>query len=210
MATFLEDEKLDTLTDSVAANVSYAKNIIDSVVKSYTGELDRIMCLIKTDIVDKQDPAPVEVIEKYFLELSNCLYFIGENAEKLGIYDSISKSVAKETFNNYYMDDIIATDEKGKKRTVAELTALAENASVYEQTVSDIYNRAYKTVKVKVSSAENMCNALSKIISRRMGELQLSAAQPATFDTRKVLNENLSTPLNYNPEYYACAEDRSR
>ena len=189
MPTFLEDEKLDTLTDSVAANVSYAKNIIDGVVKSYTGELDRIMCMIKTDIVDKQEPAPVEVIEKYFLELSNCLYFIGENAEKLGIYDSISKSVAKETFNNYYMDDTIATDEKGKKRTVAELTALAENASVYEQTVSDIYNKAYKTVKVKVSSAENMCSALSKIISRRMTELQLSATQPATFETKKILNE---------------------
>lgn len=189
MPTFLEDEKLDTLTDSVAANVSYAKNIIDGVVKSYTGELDRIMCMIKTDIVDKQEPAPVEVVEKYFLELSNCLYFIGENAEKLGIYDSISKSVAKETFNNYYMDDTIAVDEKGKKRTVAELTALAENASVYEQTVSDIYNRAYKTVKVKVSSAENMCSALSKIISRRMTELQLSATQPATFETRKILNE---------------------
>lgn len=189
MPTFLEDEKLDTLTDSVAANVSYAKNIIDGVVKSYTGELDRIMCMIKTDIVDKQEPAPVEVIEKYFLELSNCLYFIGENAEKLGIYDSISKSVAKETFNNYYMDDTIATDEKGKKRTVAELTALAENASVYEQTVSDIYNKAYKTVKVKVSSAENMCSALSKIISRRMTELQLSSNQPATFETRKILNE---------------------
>lgn len=189
MPTFLEDEKLDTLKDSVAANVSYAKNIIDGVVKSYTGELDRIMCMIKTDIVDKQDPAPVEVIEKYFLELSNCLYFIGENAEKLGIYDSISKSVAKETFNNYYMDDTIAVDEKGKKRTVAELTALAENASVYEQTVSDIYNKAYKTVKVKVSSAENMCSALSKIISRRMTELQLSSTQPATFETRKILNE---------------------
>ncbi len=189
MPTFLEDEKLDTLTDSVAANVSYAKNIIDGVVKSYTGELDRIMCMIKTDIVDKQEPAPVEVVEKYFLELSNCLYFIGENAEKLGIYDSISKSVAKETFNNYYMDDTISTDEKGKKRTVAELTALAENASVYEQTVSDIYNKAYKTVKVKVSSAENMCSALSKIISRRMTELQLSATQPATFETKKILNE---------------------
>lgn len=189
MPTFLEDEKLDTLTDSVAANVSYAKNIIDGVVKSYTGELDRIMCMIKTDVVDRTDPAPVEVVEKYFLELSNCLYFIGENAEKLGIYDSISKSVAKETFNNYYMDDAIATDEKGKKRTVAELTALAENASVYEQTVSDIYNKAYKTVKVKVSSAENMCSALSKIISRRMAELQLSATQPATFEARKILNE---------------------
>lgn len=192
MGTFLEDDKLDTLTDSVAANVKHAKDIIDSVVKSYTGELDRIMCMIKTDIVDKTTPAPIEIIEKYFLELSNCLYFIGEESEKLGIYDSISKSVAKETFNNNYMSDELAFDEKGKKKTVAELTALAENASIYEQTVNDIYNKAYKTVKAKVSSAENMCSALNKIMSRRMSELQLSSTVPATFTTnpnKRILNE---------------------
>ena len=192
MGTFLEDDKLDTLTDSVAANVKHAKDIIDSVVKSYTGELDRIMCMIKTDIVDKTTPAPIEIIEKYFLELSNCLYFIGEESEKLGIYDSISKSVAKETFNNNYMSDELAFDEKGKKKTVAELTALAENASIYEQTVNDIYNKAYKTVKAKVSSAENMCSALNKIMSRRMSELQLSSTMPATFTTnpnKQILNE---------------------
>ena len=185
----LDKDKLEKLTDSVSQNVSYADNIICGVVKAYTGELDRIMCMIKTDIVDKDQPATTEVIEKYFLELSNCLYFIGQEAEKLGIYDSISKSVAKETFNNYYMDDTIALDDKGKKRTVAELTALAENASIYEQTVNDIYNKAYKIVKSKVSSAENMCSALSKIMSRRMNEMQLSAMQPATFETRKILNE---------------------
>ena len=192
MGTFLEDDKLDTLTDSVAANVKHARGIIDSVVKSYTGELDRIMCMIKTDIVDKTTPAPIEIIEKYFLELSNCLYFIGEESEKLGIYDSISKSVAKETFNNNYMSDELAFDEKGKKKTVAELTALAENASIYEQTVNDIYNKAYKTVKAKVSSAENMCSALNKIMSRRMSELQLSSTMPATFTTnpnKQILNE---------------------
>ena len=190
MPTFLEDSKLDTIKDSVNENVKHAQDIIENVVKSYTAELDRIMCMIKTDIVERQDPAPIEIIEKYFLELSNCLYFIGENSEKLGIYDSISKSVAKETFNNYYMDDTTSKDEKGKKKTVAELTALAENASIYEQTVNDIYNKAYKTVKAKVSSAENMCNALNKIISRRMSEMQLSTTQPATFETRKILNEN--------------------
>ena len=192
MGTFLEDDKLDTLTDSVAANVKHAKDIIDSVVKSYTGELDSIMCMIKTDIVDRTTPAPIEIIEKYFLELSNCLYFLGEESEKLGIYDSISKSVAKETFNNNYMSDELAFDEKGKKKTVAELTALAENASIYEQTVNDIYNKAYKTVKAKVSSAENMCSALNKIMSRRMSELQLSSTVPATFTTnpnKQILNE---------------------
>ena len=187
--TNLNKEKLEELENQVNENVLYIKDIMEGIVKSYTGELDRIMCMIKTDIVDKDIPASIEVIEKYFLELSNCLYFIGQESEKLGIYDSISKSVAKEVFNTNYMSDEIALDEKGKKRTVAELTALSENASIYEQTINDIYNKAYKIVKTKVSSAESMCGALSKIMSRRMSELQLSSMQPATFTERKILNE---------------------
>lgn len=194
METFLKNfdaDKLEKLDEEVTHNVSYLENIVSGVVKTYTAELDKIMCMIKTDVVDKTTPAPIEVIEKYFLELSNCLYFIGENSEKLGLYDSISKSIAKEAFNNNYMDSNFAIDDKGKKKTVAELTALAENATIYEQTLNDMYNKAYKVVKVKVAAGENMCSALSKILSRRMNELQLSSMQPATFTTtnRQILNE---------------------
>lgn len=168
---------------------SYANEILNKVISSYTQPLDDIMLSIKREIVEKSIPAPVELVEKYFIELSNCLYFISEVAEKLGLYDSISKAVAKEAYNNSYINDEIALDDKGKKRTVAELTALSENATIYEQTVSDIYNKAYKTVKVKVAAGENMCSALSKILSRRMNELQLSSIQPSTFTERKILNE---------------------
>lgn len=192
MANFLDNldkEKLDGMEKSLNENTQYLKDIVDKVVNSYTNDLDIIMSNIKEEVVDRATPAPIELVEKYFLELSNCLYFIGEGSEKLGIYDSISKAIAKEAFNNAYMDDKVALDEKGKKRTVAELTALSENASVYEQMVSDIYNKAYKTVKIKVSAGESMCAALNKIMSRRMSELQLSSIQPSTFTERKILNE---------------------
>jgi len=185
----IDEEKLNEKIKNVEINVDYASKIIDETVSSYTCHLDTILAKIYTDIIEPSEPAPIEVIEKYFLTLSNNLYFVGEKVEKLGIYDSISKSVAKEAFNNFYMSDEISLDEKGKKRTVAELTALSENASIYEQTVNDIYNKVYKIVKAKISSAENMCSALSKILSRRMSEMQLSAMQPATFNERKILNE---------------------
>ena len=192
MANFLDTldkEKLDSMVENVNENVDYLKQIVDNVVSAYTKELDMIMSNIGNEIVDRNTPAPIELVEKYFLELSNCLYFIGEASEKLGIYDSISKAISKEAFNNAYMNDEIALDDKGKKRTVAELTALSENASLYEQMVSDVYNKAYKTVKIKVSAGESMCNALNKIMSRRMSELQLSSIQPSTFTERKILNE---------------------
>lgn len=193
----IECERLDEKIKTVENNVSYASKIIDETVSSYTCHLDTILAKIYNDIIEPSEPAPIEVIEKYFLTLSNNLYFIGEKVEKLGIYDSISKSVAKEAFNNFYMSDEISLDEKGKKRTVAELTALSENASIYEQTVNDIYNKVYKIVKAKISSAENMCGALSKVLSRRMSEMQLSSMQPATFETKKILNESSETNINW-------------
>lgn len=182
---------IDAAGNKVTEASNYAYEILEKVVNSYTSPLDEIMGAIKKEIVDQDIPAPIEAVEKYFIELSNCLYFIGEASEKLGLYDSISKAVAKEAYNNSYISDEIALDDKGKKRTVAELTALSENASIYEQTISDIYNKAYKTVKVKVAAGENMCNALSKILSRRMNEMQLSSVQPSTFTTtsRQILNE---------------------
>lgn len=182
---------IDKTINKVAEASGYANEILDRVVSSYTKPLDEIMTSIKEEVVDQDIPAPIEIVEKYFIELSNCLYFIGEASEKLGLYDSISKAVAKEAYNNSYISDEIALDDKGKKRTVAELTALSENASIYEQTISDIYNKAYKTVKVKVAAGENMCNALSKILSRRMNEMQLSSVQPSTFTAtgRQILNE---------------------
>ena len=190
---FLSDvermSKVDSAIAKVETSTTYANEILEKVVNSYTNSLDVIMKSIKDEIVEQSVPAPIELVEKYFIELSNCLYFISESAEKLGLYDSISKAVAKEAYNNSYTSDEIALDEKGKKRTVAELTALSENATIYEQTVSDIYNKAYKTVKVKVAAGENMCSALSKILSRRMNELQLSSIQPSTFTERKILNE---------------------
>ena len=193
---FNDDKQREKIDESLVAvdNASgYAYEILDKVVSGYTKPLDDIMISIKEEIVDNDIPAPIELVEKYFIELSNCLYFIGESSEKLGLYDSISKAVAKEAYNNSYTNDEIALDDKGKKRTVAELTALSENAVIYEQTVSDIYNKAYKTVKVKVSAGENMCSTLSKIMSRRMSEMQLSSTQPATFNTKKILNESVQT-----------------
>lgn len=193
----IEYEKLNEKIKNVEDNVNYASKIIDETVSSYTCHLDTILAKIYTDIIETSEPAPIEIIEKYFLTLSNNLYFVGEKVEKLGIYDSISKSAAKEAFNNFYMSDEISLDEKGKKRTVAELTALSENASIYEQTVNDIYNKVYKIVKAKISSAENMCGALSKVLSRRMSEMQLSSMQPATFETKKILNESSETNINW-------------
>ena len=103
-----------------------------------------------------------------------------ERAEKLGIYDALTKTAFKETYNKIYLENQSSVGGVGtKKPTVAESTAVAENATVYEATINDLYNRVYKTVKVKLDSANTMLSSISKLISRRMSEIQTSYTPPA-------------------------------
>lgn len=108
-----------------------------------------------------------------------------EKVETLGVYDSISKSKAQEVYNNSYLKYQYDTSGDKKKPTVAELTAMSENDSLYDRTVNELYGRAYKIVKNKIASAESMVSTLSKILSHRIQESQMTSTQTG----RQILNE---------------------
>ena len=172
-------------------NVSLINSMVTQVVSEYSEDLDKVMKNIMSEIIGVELPAIVTV-EKYFVELSGVLYFMCSEVEKLVVYDSLSKLKAQETYNNSYLNSSIPTQTGPgtKKKTVAEITAIAENDSSYDRTVNDIYNRAYKILKSKVSAAETMISTLSKIMNHRMQESQLTTTQMS-----RVLNEDTS-PFN--------------
>lgn len=172
-------------------NVSLINSMVTQVVSEYSEDLDKVMKNIMSEIIGVELPAIVTV-EKYFVELSGVLYFMCSEVEKLGVYDSLSKLKAQETYNNSYLNSSTPTQTGPgtKKKTVAEITAIAENDSSYDRTVNDIYNRAYKILKSKVSAAETMISTLSKIMNHRMQESQLTTTQMS-----RVLNEDTS-PFN--------------
>lgn len=178
--------KINDSLESVSNDVSYIENIINDIVNEYSSNLDEIMDSIYNNIICDDYPA-INTIEKYFMELSNCLYFMCEKSERLGVFDSISKSKAQETYNTKYLEHQHSNDGMvgAKKPTVAESQAVSENASIYDKTVNDLYSRAYKIIKSKVSAAETMVSTLSKILSHRMQESQLVSMQTG----RKILNE---------------------
>ena len=162
-----------------------ALTLIKQVASSYTSELDELMQSIYTDVVSKDQP-PVMMIEKHFLNLSDCLYMMGEKLESLGVYSSMSNASYKEVYNEKYLSIPDTISDSKKKLTVADMTALTENATKYESVTSDIYSKAYKIVKSKVESATTMLSTLSKILSRRMSEMQLNSVAPSG---RQILNE---------------------
>lgn len=185
----LDAEKLNEINASLDKDVAVANEVMMKSVNEYTADLDKIMENIKVEILAVEFPAIV-AIEKYFLELSNCLYFISEKVERMGLYDSISKLNAQEVYNsNYLQHQAIGLAGDGKKPTVKELEAKAESDSIYETTLSDIHSRTYKLIKNKISAAETMVNTLSKLYSHRMQESQMMQERTQ----RQVLNE--STPF---------------
>ena len=172
--------------ESVNVDVKSIENIIDSTVYEYSKDLDIIMDKVYNEVINIEYPA-INTIEKCFLELSNCLYMMCERSEKLGLYDSISKAKAQDTYNRKYLEHQHSTDGSigTKKPTVAESQAVSESAALYDKTVNDLYNKAYKIIKSKVAAAETMVSALSKILSHRMQESQLTFNQTG----RQILNE---------------------
>lgn len=180
----MKTTEVNTRIEQLKSNGSELTLILDSVVSQYTSALDEVMNKIQNEIILDPNPAII-TIEKYFLELSSCLYYMCEKVERLGVYDSLSKSRAQEVYNDSYLR--YQYDDTKKKPTVAELTALSEADALYDKTVNDIYARAYKTVKNKVSSAETMVSTLSKILSHRIEESKLTTVQTS----RQILNEEI-------------------
>lgn len=173
--TMNENDKMyvKATADNAEQNSEYYTEISDSLVTSYSSDLDKLMERMRTDCVDNE---PTDsVLEAYILELSNLLYFVGRNLESVGIKEDLTKLAAKEVYNNSYLGHMDAG--AGKKPTVAELTALSENDAKYQTVINSIYSHVYRQIKYKVDAAYEMLSSLRKIVSKRMQELQLSMAR---------------------------------
>lgn len=184
MQVTLDDiERVMTETED---NYNVYASVANDVITRYTKSLDDVMEGIYNEIILVSDPS-ISTLEKYHLELSNCLYFMQERLERLGSLDYLSKTKYKEVYNQAYLDSQLPDATSNKKKTVNELVAISEEASKSEALTNDIYARAYKVLKNKIDAANTMISTLSKSISRRMGEEYLPST-PVT-GVRKILNE---------------------
>lgn len=175
--TFLNNidvDKLDALFKQTSSNVEYFNETSTTVIKKYSSALDSLMSDLFIECIQNKNSS-TDVLEQYYLELSNMIYFMIEKVEQLGVYADMSKSASKEVYSKSYLSNQVKESSTGKnKTTVAELQATAEIDSQYENVVANIYDHAYKVVKGKISAGQDMMNTLRKIISHRMSEEQLS------------------------------------
>ena len=174
--TYDDKDSMEEVFTSTEENVQYFTSISDELVKSYTENMDSLMSDLYTDCI--QNDASDKILEKYLLELNNMLYFLGSKLETVGIKEDLSRLASKESYNNAYLRNRLKDAEQRNKTTVAELTALAEDASKYETVLNSLYSRVYKQLKFKMDAGYDMVNSLRKIITKRMQDQSLSMYQP--------------------------------
>lgn len=154
-------------------DIKYIESISNKIIASKTADLDELMMAIQQDVVIADNPSD-QIIESYFLELTNALYFVNTKCEFLGFYEDLSKSNAKIKYNQAYSENQIRNANNNIKTTVNDNVLYAENESINETLVNLIYSRSFRIIKVKVDAAQEMVKTLSKLISAHMQERQLS------------------------------------
>ena len=169
----IDKQKLEQINSSINEYADTIKSYSNDIVGTHTKVLDEIMKDIKNQIVDAIQ-VDDNLLEHYFVELTNALYFIGSKIEELGIYDDISKLNFKVAYNQAYSDNQVKDVGNTKKQTVADNQMAGENGSINEQIMNIVYSRSFKIIKTKIDAGYEMVRTLSKIISSRQQEKQLT------------------------------------
>ena len=160
------DEELNSIQDRVEEDSKQIDDIVRGIINPYVKDLDKYVLFIKDCLADGQNPPTDAELDDFVMNLSTYIYFAGGMCEQLGIRDDIAKAVYREMYHSVRSDL-----EKG---TVADKNSLAELESQQENVISICYSRAYRIVKSKVESAQELLSSCKKVLSRRMSEAELT------------------------------------
>lgn len=173
----VDKDKVTELLSDTDENSQYFTQITNNVIDSYVSDLDLIMNNLY-DVINHNETLTNDSIENYMLRLSNTLYYIGDRLEIVGIKADVAKAAKQEVYNRAYLDNQVKDSEKKNKTTVAENQAVAEENSKYESIITSIFERVYKVIRFKIDAGQEMLKTLSKILTKRLQEIDLSKMTP--------------------------------
>ena len=165
--------KIEEVKNKIEEYMIEINKYSSEIISKYTDTLDSIMRDIKNDVIDS-DNVDDALLQHYFLSLTNALYFIGSSVESVGFYDDISELNYKLAYNEAFIENKAKSVGNAVKQTNADNQIAAENNSVSEQVMNLVYSRSYKIIKAKIDAGYEMVRTLSKILSSRQQEKQLT------------------------------------
>lgn len=163
------DEAVTKVQNTIEGHSDTIMRIVDGIIKPYCKDLDKYVDFIRDCLRDGETPPTTDELDDFCLNLSTLIYYASGMCEQLGIRDDISKTVYKEVYNSRRAELT--------EGTVADKDSLAELRSQAEQLTNICYNRAYRIMKTKVESAQELMSSCKKVLSRRMSEYELTHMQ---------------------------------
>lgn len=167
-----QDEIIHEIMKKVEDNSAKVEKLVDELVNKYCYQLDELVSMFKEILHDKDNPITEDELDEICLKLPSYLYFIGEAQERFGIKEDIAKSVKMELYNEVH---------QRTRGTIADKQAASEAATLEEEIVYKAYQRSYKRIKQKLEAAYELLSSIKKVISRRMGEAELSNVDSGSF-----------------------------
>lgn len=163
---------IDTITKAqtnVENNSLLMDEVVNNIIEPYCRDLDKYVSFIRDVLKDGENPPTNAELDDFCMNLSTLIYFASSMCEQLGIRDDISRALYKELYHSKRS----ALDSG----TVADKNSLAELQSQNEQLTNICFSRAYKQMKAKVESAQELLSSCKKVLSRRMNEYELTHMQ---------------------------------
>lgn len=162
----LDMDKLHKIQFRVENNSKILDDVVSDIIRPYCRDLDNYVAFVKDCLKDGDKPASNQELEDFCMNLSTYIYYASGVVETLGIRDDISKALWKEIYHS--------TRNETTGGTVADKDSKAELASQQEQLTNICYNRAYRIMKAKVDSAQELLQSAKKVLSHRMQEMELT------------------------------------
>lgn len=156
--------KVRTIKNKIEQDSGIIENIVDQLVAKYNADLDNFMAEIK-GLIDSRDDLTDFELEKIALKVPVYMYFSVSGVENLGIQYDNAKARRQSEYNTYYMD------EEG---TIKDKQAAAELKVIPEQVMEIAFQRAYKKLKAKIDTCEQLCLSIRKIIGKRTQDLTIN------------------------------------
>ena len=158
-------ELLDkSMLDNIELNSKTLESTVDDVIRSYSDELDDYMSWVLDLLRDDTRPPTDAELDDMALRLSSLIYFTSVGTEQMGIRDDLSRAAYKEAYN--------VARSAILKGTVADKNMQAEIDAQAEHVVHLVYSKAYKILKAKVESAQEVLASIKKVMSRRQSEYE--------------------------------------
>lgn len=158
-------EALDGARQKVEEDSEIIEKVVLEIIEPYVSELDRYVKFIKNCLSDGEKAPTDAELGDFCINLATLIYFASSMCEQLGIRDDISKAVWKEVYNNARDNGV---------GTIADKNSYAELQARREQITNICYNRAYKVVKAKVESSQELLSSCKKVLTGRIQEYELT------------------------------------